>query len=133
VLNKRANPVCSAQFRYLHQGRLFEVEVQYAESPTSDGQTKPVKGKGNAERCWFCDECAAHITLRFDAQWGVVMVSSLTGSEVALTTAISQSNGGTAARIARVLFRRLDLDLELTVSTRRKAAIKLNVQRSEAA
>jgi len=61
------------------------------------------------------------------------MVSSLTGSEEALPTAFSQSNGGTAARIARVLVRRLDLDLDLTVSTRRRAAIKLNVRRSEAA
>ncbi len=61
------------------------------------------------------------------------MVSSLTGSEEALPTAFSQSNGGTAARIARVLVRRLDVDLDLTVSTRRRSAIKLNVRRSEAA
>jgi hypothetical protein len=133
VLNKCANPVCSAQFRYLHQGKLFEVEVQYAESLTSDGQTKTGKGKGHAERCWLCDECAAHITLRFDSRRGVVIVSSLTGSEEALTTAFSQSNGGTAAGIARVLVRRLDLDPDLTVSTRRRSAIKLNVRRSEAA
>lgn len=133
VLNKCANPVCGAQFRYLHQGKLFEVEVQYAESLASDGKTKPGNGKGHAERCWLCDECAAHVTLRFDARRGVVMVSSLTGSEEALTTASSQSNGGTAARIARVLVRPLDLDLDLTVSTRRRSAIKLNVRRSEAA
>jgi len=131
VLNKCANPVCSAQFRYLHQGKLFEVEVQYAESPTSDSQSKAGNGKGHAERCWLCDECAAHITLRFDARRGVVMVSSLTGSEEALTTAFSQSNGGTAAGIARVLVRRLDVDF--TVSTRQRLAIKLNVRRSEAA
>ena len=128
VLNKCANPVCSAQFRYLHQGKLFEVEVQYAESLTS-GQTKPGNGKGHAERCWLCDECAAHITLRFDARRGVVMVSSLTGSEETLTTAFSQSNGGTASGIARVLVRRLDLDLELTTSTKRKPAGELSVRR----
>jgi len=133
VLNKCANPVCSAQFRYLHQGKLFEVEVQYADSLTGDGQAKPGNGKRHAERCWLCDECAAHITLRFDARRGVVMVSSLTGSEETLTTAFSQSNGGTASGIARVLARRLDVDLDLTVSTRRRAASKLNVRRSEAA
>ena len=32
-------------------------------------------GKGHVERCWLCDECAAHITLRCDARRGVVMVS----------------------------------------------------------
>ena len=132
MLNKCANPVCSAQFRFLHQGKLFEVEVQYAESLTS-GQTKPGNGKGHAERCWLCDECAAHISLRFDARRGVVMVSSLTGSEETLTTAFSQSNGGTASGIARVLVRRLDVDLDLTVSTRRRSATKLNARRSEAA
>jgi len=129
VLNKCANPVCSAQFRYLHQGKLFEVEVQYAESLTSDGQTKPGNGKGHAERCWLCDECAAHITLRFDARRGVVMASSLKGSEEPLTTASLQSNGGAAAGIARVLVRRLDLDLELTTSTKRKPAGELSVRR----
>jgi hypothetical protein len=72
VLNKCANPACSAQFRYLHQGKLFEVEVQYAESPPSDRPTKPDNGKGHVERCWLCDDCAAHITLRFDALRGVV-------------------------------------------------------------
>ena len=29
MLHKCANPVWCAQFRYLHQGKLFEVEVQY--------------------------------------------------------------------------------------------------------
>ncbi len=128
MLNKCANPVCSAQFRYLHQGKLFEVEVQYSESP-SRGQSKAGNGKRHAERCWLCDECAAHITLRFDARRGVVMVSSLKGSEEALTTASLQSNGGAVAGIARVLVRRLDRDLELTTSTKRKAAGELSVRR----
>ncbi len=133
MLNKCANPVCCAQFRYLRQGKLFEVEVQYTESLSSDGQSRPGNGKGHVERCWLCDECAARFTLRFDARRDVVMVSSLTASEEALTTAFSQSNGGAAAGIARVLVRRLDVDLDLAVSTRRRSAIKLNVRRSEAA
>ena len=32
VLHKCANPVCCAQFRYLNQGKLSEVEIQYVES-----------------------------------------------------------------------------------------------------
>jgi hypothetical protein len=131
VLNKCANPSCSAQFRYLHQGKLFEVEIQYAESPTSGGQTKAVNGKGHAERCWLCDDCAAHITLRFDARRGAIMVSSFRGSEEALTTLLTRSNGGPTARIVRVLIR--PLDLELTASTRRKAVRELNMRTREAA
>ncbi len=94
MLNKCANPVCCAQFRYLRQGKLFEVEVQYTESLSSDGQSRPGNGKGHVERCWLCDECAARFTLRFDARRDVVMVSSLTASEEALTTAFSRSKVG---------------------------------------
>lgn len=130
MLHKCANPVCCAQFRYLHQGRLFEVEIQYVESPSGDGQGKLANGKGRVERCWLCDECAAHISLRFDARRGVVMMSSLRGSEEALTIAILRSNGGTAAGIARALIR--PLDLELTVTSRRKARGEL-IRRSELA
>jgi transposase-like protein len=131
VLNKCANPVCSNQFRYLHQGKLFEVEVQYNESQSSDGETKPGNGKGHVERCWLCDQCAANITLRFDARRGAVMVSSLRSSEEALTTVLSQSNGGSTARIVRVLIR--PLDLELRPSTRRRTARELDNRRREAA
>ncbi len=131
VLNKCANPVCSNQFRYLHQGKLFEVEVQYTENLSSDGQTKPGNGKGHVERCWLCDQCVASITLRFDARRGAVMVSSLRSSEEALTTVLSRSNGGPPARIVRVLIR--PLDLELKASTRRKTARELDERRREVA
>ncbi len=90
-------------------------------------------GKRHVERCWLCDECAEHIMLRFDARRGVVMVSFLRGPDEILTTAILQSSDGAKAGIAPVLVRRLDMDLDLTVSTRRRSAIKLNVRRSEAA
>ena len=131
VLNKCANPACSALFRYLHQGKLFEVEIQYAESPAGGGQAKAVHGKGHAERCWLCDDCAAHVTLRFDSQRGEVMVSSFRSSEETLTTLFTQSNGGPAARIVRVLIR--PLDLELRASTRRRAVRELNMRTREAA
>ena len=121
----------SNQFRYLHQGKLFEVEVQYNESPSGNGQTKPGNGKGHVERCWLCDQCAVSITLRFDARRGAVMFSSLRSSEDALTTVLSQSNAGPTARIVRVLIR--PLDLELTPSTRRRTARGLDTRRREAA
>ena len=131
MLNKCANPVCSNQFRYLHQGKLFEVEVQYTENLSSDGQTKPGNGKGHVERCWLCHQCVASITLRFDARRGAVMVASLRSSEEALTTVLSRSNGGSTARITRVLIR--PLDLELKASTRRKTARELDERRREVA
>ena len=130
MLQKCANPVCCAQFRYLNQGKLFEVEIEYVESTLDDGQGKLGNGKGHIERCWLCDQCAAHVALRFDRRRGLVMVSSLEGSEEAPTTAIPQSSPK-AAGIARVLIRPLELDL--TISPRRKATSELNIRRREIA
>ncbi|PYV67170.1 MAG: hypothetical protein DMG96_40080 [Acidobacteria bacterium] len=50
VLDKCANPVCCAQFRYLYQGKLVEVEVQYAESHCSDGQSKSGNERTSTKR-----------------------------------------------------------------------------------
>jgi hypothetical protein len=124
-------PCLHAQFHYLHQGKLFEVEIQYAESPTNGGQTKAVNGKGHSERCWLCDDCAAHITLRFEARRGEVIVSALKSSAEALRTLLSQLSVAAGVRIARVLIR--PLDMELTTSTRRKAVRELDMRRREAA
>jgi hypothetical protein len=131
VLQKCANPVCCAQFRYLNQGKLFEVEIEYVESSLGDGQGKLGNGKGHVERCWLCDQCAAHVALRFDRRRGLVVVSSLGGSEEALTTAIPQSTPKVAAGIARVLIRPLEIDLR--ISPRRKATSELNIRRREIA
>jgi hypothetical protein len=128
VLQECANPACCAQFRYLNQGKLFEVEIEYVESTLEDAQGKLGNGKGHIERCWLCDQCAAHIALRFDRR-GLVMLSSLGGSEEPLTTAIPQSSPKAAAGIARVLIRPLELDL--TISPRRKATSELNMRRRE--
>jgi len=131
VLQKCANPVCCAQFRYLNQGKLSEVEVQYVESTLGDGQGKLGNGKDMSSAAG-CAISAQH-TSRCDSTdgGGLVMVSSLGGSEEALTTAIPQSSPKAAAGIARVLIRPLELDL--TISPRRKAASELNVRRREIA
>ena len=53
MLHKCVNPVCAAQFRYLHEGRLFEVETQYCES-SFDRKSKQRNGRGHVERYWLC-------------------------------------------------------------------------------
>jgi hypothetical protein len=131
VLQKCANPVCCAQFRYLNQGKLFEVEIEYVESTLDDGQCKLGNGKGHIERCWLCDQCAAHIALRFDRRRGLVMVSSLGGSEEALTnrdSAIeSKGRGRNSTGSDSTVRARLDN------SPRRKATSELNMRRREIA
>jgi hypothetical protein len=120
VLQKCANPFCSAQFRYQHQGKLFQVEIQYFENLSGEGKGKSGNGKRHVERCWLCDRCAAHVALRLERRRGLVIVSSLRDFEGSGTTVIPQLNPEAAAGIAGVLIR--PLDLELTVSTRREAA-----------
>jgi hypothetical protein len=139
VLHKCANPVCGAQFRYLHLGWLFEVEIHHFESIPSDGRARAWNSNRHVERWWLCECCAACISLQFDPRLGLVMVSSVQGSGQELNIAVQpsnppsnpRSNPKTAAGIARILIRPLDLDG--TVLTQRRARANFNAQRSEAA
>jgi hypothetical protein len=99
VLRECVNPVCDAPFRYLHQGKLFEVEIQYRECPCGKGTSS--NGKPDSRR-------------------GVVLMSSLGESREVATTSTLQFHPRGGAEIARVLIR--PSDLTLTLSTRRKAA-----------
>lgn len=97
MLHKCANPVCCAQFRYLHQGKLFEVEIQYFESPSGNGRGKLFNRKGEVERCWLCDKCATRVALRLDPQHGVVIVSSTGKGEEVVKRATLQLSPKAAA------------------------------------
>jgi hypothetical protein len=103
VLRKCANPVCHVPFRYLHQGKLVEVEIQYREGPC---------GSGNS---WLCDWCVACVVLQFDRRRGIVLMSSLGESTEIATTSILQFHPRGGMDIARVLIR--PSDLTLTPST----------------
>jgi hypothetical protein len=110
VLHKCANPVCCARFRYLHEGWLFEVEIHHFESVSSDSRSRLWNGMRHVERWWLCEVCAACISLQFDPRLGLVMVSSVEGSAQVVIAAVQPSNLKTAAGIARILIRPLDLD-----------------------
>jgi len=58
LVSKCANPECSEQFRYLHQGKLFCL------TPTPDVQASEW-GCLTAlyERFWLCDKCSKKMTL----------------------------------------------------------------------
>jgi hypothetical protein len=141
VLQKCANPVCAAQFRYLHQGWLFEVEIHHFESLPGDSRAKPRNCDRHVERWWLCEPCAVRVSLQFDPRLGLVMVSSVEGSRQVVTTAVQPSNPQpsnprpsnprTGAGIARILIRPLDLDR--TGWTQRSARRRLDARGSEAA
>jgi hypothetical protein len=129
VLCKCANHVCSNQFRYLHQGTLFEIEVQYSGSRSANGPREPGNSTVQIERWWLCDQCVRYITVQFDKQHGLVMAHSLVGSDEVVTTKFPESREGTIGQISRVLIRSLDLDSRV----RRNLIGGLRVQTREAA
>lgn len=51
MLSKCANPGCSELFRYLGEGRLFQVET----SVMADGGSKPSR---KIEHYWLCAKCS---------------------------------------------------------------------------
>ena len=58
VLSKCANPACSEQFKYLHQGKLFQL------TPTPEVQvTAEDFCPWLYERFWLCEECSKKMTL----------------------------------------------------------------------
>lgn len=58
MLAKCANPQCAARLRYLSQGRLFRLEVEYEKD----------------EYFWLCSDCASKMFLKVEKGRGVVTV-----------------------------------------------------------
>jgi len=109
VLAKCVNPVCSNQFRFLHQGKLFEVEIQYIMSQAASEHRGLGNAKGHVERYWLCNRCAQSVTLRFVKHQGLLMYSPLNLEEVA----IPLSGGRTVAEVSQVRIRPLDLNADV--------------------
>jgi len=68
MVSKCANPECSAKFRYLRQGQLFQIESRAPPEleAGAGGRRSPL------QFFWLCDECAAEMTLVFRKDSGVV-------------------------------------------------------------
>ena len=57
MLSKCVNPACSTSFRYLHEGKVFRLERDPAQS---DGAGNLAH---NFEYFWLCPVCAAFLTV----------------------------------------------------------------------
>ena len=55
MVAKCANPSCGARFRYLNEGKLFQVERRGAKGVSPTGH--------NVEHYWLCAGCAQRFTL----------------------------------------------------------------------
>jgi len=74
MLAKCSNPACAAQFRYLHQGKLFYIEYNRptpALGPARDFAS--AETPRDYEYFWLCPACAVEMTVQFDGHHGVVV------------------------------------------------------------
>jgi len=88
MLAKCTDPACSAEFRYLHEGNLFRLEIDPTVRPS---RTKPT------EYFWLCSRCSLAMTLRLgeDGTVGAVLLPEPTPGvpdNVALTL-VDRKNG----------------------------------------
>ena len=64
MLAKCANPICGAHFRYLSQGRVFNVPLYGTESMGgTDDTPKWCAYPQRVEHYWLCSECIMSLTL----------------------------------------------------------------------
>jgi len=75
MLYKCANEACSAPFRRLREGKLFQVETEYfAGHPGARTSLRRSRSGRRVEHYWLCDACSPYVTLTFDQGRGVVTV-----------------------------------------------------------
>ncbi len=75
MIAKCANPECGAPFRYLREGRIFQVDLD----PAGHRVVGPflISDAGlphRLEHFWLCGTCARTLTLAIDPERGVVTV-----------------------------------------------------------
>lgn len=66
MVSKCANPTCSALFLYLHEGKLFRIEVESPGKPRLSIEKSIVVDKKPVRRVeffWLCNLCCQSMTL----------------------------------------------------------------------
>ncbi len=59
MVSNCANPECAMEFRYLHEGELFTIELP----------------DRTVQHYWLCGVCAAHMRVVYDASMGTAVVA----------------------------------------------------------
>ena len=67
MVSRCANPSCNAEFKYLHEGHLF----QFASAGTLNG---PCQSRLNFAFWWLCPRCCTSMTLVQNGPTGVKLI-----------------------------------------------------------
>ena len=62
MLSKCVNPACATSFRYLHEGKVFRLERDYAHFDRPDSHSH------NFEYFWLCSACMNFFTVVFELE-----------------------------------------------------------------
>ena len=73
MLAKCLNPACDARFRYLNQGRIFNIEIPFA-------MTNRERNFAQAECLWLCEHCS--LTMKVIVDNGTVTTAPLEPAEI---------------------------------------------------
>jgi hypothetical protein len=73
MLSKCANPGCTAVFLYLHEGKLFRVDINVEILARTPGH-EMTKASRRIEFFWLCGVCAAELTLGYKKETGITVV-----------------------------------------------------------
>ena len=79
MLSKCANPGCPVPFLYLHQGKLFRMDIN-SEDPAIPATRLLAR---RIEFFWLCNQCAEMVTLSYKKGVGVTVVP-LSSTQVSL-------------------------------------------------
>lgn len=70
MMSKCANPGCSSTFRYLREGKLFQVPASDPSMPAERAE----EASARDEFFWLCGECSKGLTIAVDPVMGVHIV-----------------------------------------------------------
>ena len=75
MISKCANPACTANFLYLHEGKLFRVLRGSEEAPMPQMGIDPSVRKHvqRVEFFWLCSACSVRMTVKYEKGYGVVV------------------------------------------------------------
>ena len=72
MIAKCANPACGAPFRYLREGRIFQVDLDASgHRVVGPFLVSDSGGPHRLEHFWLCGACAQRMTLAVDPERGV--------------------------------------------------------------
>jgi hypothetical protein len=82
MVGKCANPECNSEFRYLHEGRLFAVDIPFTTAQSDEPESIP--RPRSVQYFWICRKCFPRIRIEFDRANGNVNIRPRNDSALAL-------------------------------------------------